>query len=70
MPIIYIKYNKKIKGMITDMHYKVSQELTNKYDEIYIGKLSTKNILSRNNKSLSKENKRMIGVLSPYMFRQ
>jgi len=64
------KYNKKIRNMITDMHYKVSQELTNKYDEIYIGKLSTKNILSRNNKSLSKENKRMIGVLSPYMFRQ
>ena len=64
------KYNKKKTDLVKDMHYKVSHILVNKYDEIYIGKLSTKSILSRNNKSLTKENKRMIGVLSPHMFRQ
>ena len=34
------------------------------------GKLSTRSILSRNNKKITKRTKRMIGVLAPYLFRQ
>ena len=38
--------------------------------EANLGKLSTKSILSRNNKKITKRTKRMIGVLAPYLFRQ
>ena len=64
------KYHNKIVNRVKDMHFKVAHELVNTYDNIYIGKLSTKSILSRNNVKISKKTKRMIGVLSPYLFRQ
>jgi len=64
------KYHKKLHDLVMDMHFKVAKQLVDRYDEIYIGKLSTKSILSRNNKAINKQNKRMIGVLSPYTFRQ
>lgn len=64
------KYHRKIKNMVKDMHYKVAYELVNTFDFIFIGKLSTRNILSRNNKKLSKRTKRMLQALSPYAFRQ
>ena len=52
------------------MHYKVAHELVNTFDNIYIGKLSTRKILSRNNKLISKMTKRMLATMSPYLFRQ
>ena len=64
------KYHKKITDMVRDLHFKSANYLVNHYDNIYIGKLSTKSILSRNNKKITKRTKRMIGVLAPYLFRQ
>ena len=64
------KYNRKVKNKIKDMHYKAAHELVNTFDNIYIGKLSTKKILSRNNKTINDETKRMLRTLSPYQFRQ
>jgi len=63
------KYHRRIVNKVKDMHYKVAHEIVNTYDNIYIGKLSTKKILSRNNRAITKRTKRMIGVLSPYLFR-
>ena len=56
--------------MVKDLHYKTANYLVNNYDNVYIGKLSTRSILWRNNKKITKKTKRMIGVLAPYMFRQ
>lgn len=64
------KYHRKIINMVKDMHYKVAYHLVTAYDNIHIGKLSTKGILSKNNKKISPKTKRMVGVLSPYLFRQ
>ncbi|AEQ33346.1 transposase [Megavirus chiliensis] len=64
------KYYRRIKDIITDMHYKSAYYLVTNYDNIHIGKLSTKGILSKNNKKISRHTKRMVGVLSPYLFRQ
>ena len=64
------KYHRKIKNKIKDMHYKAAYELVNTFDNIYIGKLSTKKILSRNNKTINSNTKRMLQTLSPYQFRQ
>jgi transposase len=64
------KYHLKIKNKITDMHYKTAHELVNTFDKIYIGDLNTKKILSRNNITIGKKTKRMLGILSPYLFKQ
>ncbi|BCS83142.1 putative transposase [Cotonvirus japonicus] len=64
------KYYRRIKNIITDMHYKSAYYLTTNYDNIHIGKLCTKGIISKNNKKISRHTKRMVGVLSPYLFRQ
>jgi len=52
------------------MHFKVAKFLVEFYDEIYIGKLNTNSILSRNNIKITKKTKRMVSILSPYLFRQ
>jgi IS605 OrfB family transposase len=64
------KNHRKIKNMVRDLHYKTAYYLVKNFDSIYIGKLSTKKILSKNNIKISKETKRMISVLCPYQFRQ
>jgi len=64
------KYHQKINNKIRDMHYKVSHHLVNNFDNISIGKFSTKQILSRHNQKITYQTKRMIGVLQPYRFRQ
>lgn len=64
------KYHQKIKDKIADMHFKTAFELVNTFDNIYLGNLSTSEILSRNNKTISKSTKRMLQALSPYAFKQ
>lgn len=64
------KYHRKIKNMVRDLHFKAAHFLVTNFDSIYIGKLSTKKILSKNNTKITKRTKRMVGVLSPYLFRQ
>jgi len=70
-------YNKKnkasqrrylyIKNMITDMHWKMINYLTNNYKTILIGNLSTKNIVE---KELSPMTKRLANIYSLYQFKQ
>jgi len=64
------KYNRRIKNMVREMHYKAAYYLVTRYDNIYIGKLSTKRILSKNNRKITKKTKRMVGTLSPSLFRR
>ena len=64
------KYHKQITDAITDMHFKTSHKLVNEFGNIAIGKLSTSSILSRNNKTISRQTKRMLQTLAPYKFRQ
>lgn len=64
------KYHRKIQNKIKDMHYKVSYNIVNTFDNIYIGKLSTSKILSKSNIIISKKTKRSIGMLAPYRFRE
>ena len=52
------------------MHYKAAYELVNRFDNIFVGKMSTKKILSRNNKTINSNCKRMLQTLSPYKFRE
>ena len=64
------KYHRKIQNKVMDMHYKTCHKLVHTFDEIFIGELSTKGILSKKNVKITSRTKRMVGVLSPYMFRQ
>ena len=64
------KYHARIKNKVKDMHYKVAYELVNTHNNIFIGKLSTLKILSKNNITIGPRTKRMISILSPYQFRQ
>ena len=64
------KYHRKITDMVRDLHFKSAHYLVTNYDAIYIGKFSTKGILSRRNIKITKKTKRMVGVLAPYLFRE
>ena len=64
------KVHNKIKNRVKDMHFKAAHEIVKSFDNIYIGKLNTKKILSKNNVTITRRTKRMVGVLSPYLFRQ
>lgn len=61
----YDKINNKIK----DLHFKTSNYLCKLYDNITIGKLSTKRIISNNN-NLNKKSKRSVCSLSHFRFRE
>jgi len=61
--------NKKIESRVTDMHWKAINYLTNTYDNIILGKLSTKSIV-RKGGNLSKMTKRVAMKMSFYKFTQ
>ena len=58
----------RLKNLMKDMHWKVIDYLTNNYKNIIIGKWSTKNIVSREDSVLTKQNKRVALTLSYYQF--
>lgn len=61
----------KIDNLINDMHWKVIKYLTDNYDRILIGNMSTKGIISNNNVfQLDKYNKRIASLMKLYVFRQ
>jgi IS605 OrfB family transposase len=64
--IVKKKY-KKITNMISDMHFKVSNYLTDNYKNIIVGNLSTQKICK--GKSISKMTKRKGYILSFYKFK-
>ena len=70
-------YYKKINNIVDDLHWKTIKYLTNNYDNILIGNLSTKSIVSnskrqykRTNNQLHKNTKRVAMLMSLYRFRQ
>jgi putative transposase len=66
----YLKRKReKLSNMVADLHWKVAKFLCEKFDIIYLGKLSTTGICKRNG-NLSAENKRLCYALSHYTFRE
>ena len=62
----------KIKNLIKELHNKTTNKLVQNYDNIIIGNISTKNIISsmKRGGTLSKINKRLISSLSLYKFKE
>lgn len=61
--------NKKIKNLVTDMHWKVIKYLTDNYQNIFIGDISAKGIVKKNG-ALSNMQKRVVHCLSFYKFKE
>jgi transposase len=59
----------RLKNKVKDMHYKIIDFLQ-KYKNIFIGKLSTKSIISNKSSILSKERKQLAQDISYYSFLQ
>jgi putative transposase len=64
------KYGDKMRNRIDDLHKKVSVYLCENYEKIFLGKISTRSIISNNKSNLSDTNKRRMQVLSFYKFRE
>jgi len=62
------KYHLMITNMVKDLHYKTALLMVIKFDNIYIGKLSTSQVLSKRNR-LPKKAKWNLQMLSHYLFR-
>ena len=60
---------KKIKNMIEDLHWKVSDFLVKNYDTILLPDFRTKQMVS-NKKHLTKQTKRLMSMFSFYKFKQ
>ena len=64
------KYNKKITDKINELHFKTAHLLIQRFDTIYLGKISTSNIVSKKkNSNLSPGTRKMMNLLSFYKFR-
>ena len=61
------KRYRKIQNQINDLHWKSINYLTNNYDEIIIGKLSTSNIIQN---PINKNVKRIASLMRSYVFRE
>ena len=62
--------NKRIKGLIDELHWKSIKFLTDNYKNILIGDLSTKGIVCNNNYVLKEYNKQLAYALSFYKYRE
>lgn len=60
----------KLKNMITDLHWKSINLITNNYKTVLIGDLSVKGIANKGNSKLNKMTKRIGYALSFYKYRQ
>jgi transposase len=64
------RLNNKIKNLVTELHWKTIDFLTNNYKTILVGDMSTKSIINNKSSKLSKLNKQLANVLSFYKFRE
>ena len=62
--------NKRIKGLIDELHWKSIKFLTDNYKNILIGDVSTKGIVCNNKSILKQNNKLLCYALSFYKFRE
>jgi transposase len=60
----------KIKNIVNDLHWKTISHLTNNYNKVFIGDLSPKSVISKENPKLTKMTKRVLTCLSIYKFRE
>lgn len=66
---LIMKYNEKLKNLRNDLHNKSAKFLLERYNEIVIGKVSIKSMISNLTGNLYKIVKRRLCFLSHYMFR-
>ena len=64
------KQGNKIRNKIEDLHKKVSVYLTSNYNEIIIGKMSTKSMVSNEKSKIREITKRMLMTLQFYKFNE
>ena len=62
------KYGSKIRNKVDDLHKKLSVFLVRNYNEIIIGKMSTKSMVSNENSKIKEITKRMLMTLQFYKF--
>ena len=62
------RINKRTKNRITDLHWKSINYLTSNYDNIIIGKLSTKSIVNKETSVLDSMTKRVALKMAFYQF--
>lgn len=60
----------KIRKMVDDMHWKIINYLIKNNRYIFIGDMSVKSIISKSNRILSREDKRITNALKYYQFKQ
>jgi transposase len=66
---LYNKYSSKLKNKINDLHFKSANFLLSRYRKLYIGKVSTKKMVSNLDGNLKEITKRRLMALSHYRFR-
>ena len=64
------KYGNKMRNKIDDLQKKVSVYLVNNFKNIYLGKISTLNVISNKKGNLKEIVKRRINVLCFYKFNE
>jgi IS605 OrfB family transposase len=64
------RLNNKIRNLVTDLHWKTINFLTNNYKTILVGDMSSKSIINNKTSTLSKVNKQLANALSFYKFRE
>lgn len=60
----------KMRNKIDDLHWKTANYLTNNYENILIGNMSTQSVISNEDTKLDKLNKRTLLLLRLYNFRE
>ena len=63
------KYGNKLRNHIKDMHHKAANFLLSKYENILIGKISIKRMISNKKSTLNDKSKRRFLALNHYHFR-
>ena len=64
------RYHRKITDLVTDLHWKTIHKITNEYENVLIGDMSVKGIISTQTSNLNKMTKRIAQSLSFYKFRE
>jgi IS605 OrfB family transposase len=65
-----IRKHTRLKNLVTELHWKTINYLTNRYETILIGNLSAKSISSCENSNIRKMTKRLAYTMSFYKFRE
>jgi putative transposase len=66
---VFLKYSDKLKNLIIDLHNKSSRFLLKQFENINIGKVSIKQMISNLTGNLREQVKRRLTALSHYKFR-